>query len=99
MEKELLKYAEQLKEVPRFKEIHKGMLHIREVHNFKWILIHCGNTDEDTSGCLLVGSQAFTERGDMKVTASGIAYRRFYPMVVDAAQRGELSITLVDNDR
>ncbi len=82
----------------RFPEFHRGMLHIRNVPNFKWILIHCGNTDEDTKGCLLVGSQAITEPGDMMVTASRVAYRRFYPMVVDAAERGELSITLVDND-
>ena len=83
----------------RFPEIHRGMLHINGVPNFKWILIHCGNTDEHTSGCLLVGSQAFTEPGDMKITASGIAYKRFYPMVVDAAEQNELSITFVDNDR
>jgi hypothetical protein len=83
----------------RYPGFHKGMLHIRDVPNFKWILIHCGNTDEDTKGCLLVGSQAITEPGDMMVTASRDAYKRFYPMVVDAAVRGELSITLVDNDR
>ena len=31
------------------------MLHITNVPNFEYILIHCGNTDEHTSGCLLVG--------------------------------------------
>ena len=38
----------------RFPDIHKGMLHIRNVPNFEYILIHCGNTDEHTKGCLLV---------------------------------------------
>jgi hypothetical protein len=83
----------------RFSDIHKGMLHIRNVPNFKWILIHCGNTDEDTAGCLLVGSQAITEPGDMKIISSTAAYRRFYPMVVDAAANNTLSITFLDNDR
>ena len=83
----------------RFSDIHKGMLHIRNVPNFKWILIHCGNTDEDTAGCLLVGSQAITEPGDMKIISSTAAYRRFYPMVADAAANETLSITYLDNDR
>jgi hypothetical protein len=75
------------------------MLHLQDVPNFTWILIHCGNTDEHTDGCLLVGSQAITEPGDMMITASGAAYRRFYPMVVDAAANDDLTITYVDNDR
>lgn len=83
----------------RFSDIHRGMLYIRDVPNFEWILIHCGNTDEDTAGCLLVGSQAITEPGSMSITSSTAAYRRFYPMVVDAAANDDLTITYVDNDR
>jgi len=83
----------------RFADIHKGMLHIRNVPNFEYILIHCGNTDEDTAGCLLVGSQAITDPGDMKLINSTAAYRRFYSMVVDAAAKNLLSITFLDNDR
>lgn len=62
-------------------------------------MIHCGNTDEDTKGCLLVGSQAITVPRDMRVSASDAAYRKFYPMVVDAAENDDLSITFIDNDR
>ena len=40
----------------RFTDIHVGMLHVLDVPNFEYILIHCGNTDEHTSGCLLVGT-------------------------------------------
>ncbi|MCP4258133.1 MAG: hypothetical protein GY774_11650 [Planctomycetes bacterium] len=83
----------------RFPEFHRGMLHIRNVPNFEFILIHCGNTDEDTSGCLLVGTQANTDHGNMSVISSTIAYRKFYPLVVDAAESGDLSITFTDNDR
>ena len=31
------------------------MLHVLDVPGFEYILIHCGNTDEHTAGCLLVG--------------------------------------------
>ena len=72
---------------------------IRDVPNFDWILIHCGNTDEDTAGCLLVGSQALTEPGDMKIINSTIAYKRFYPMVIEAATNETLYIKLSDNDQ
>ena len=82
----------------KFPDFHKGMLQIRDVPNFKWILIHIGNTDEDTDGCLLVGSQAITEPGEMKIISSTVAYKRFYPMVVDAAANETLSITYLDND-
>ena len=34
---------------------HKGMLWLQDVPNFKWILIHTGNTDEHTAGCLILG--------------------------------------------
>ena len=83
----------------RFSEIHRGMLHIRKVPNFKYILIHCGNTDEHTKGCLLVGMQANTEPGNMSVVSSAVAYRKIYPMVVNAAENSNLSITFADNDR
>ena len=83
----------------KFPDFHKGMLHIRDVPNFKWILIHIGNTDKDTAGCLLVGSQISTEPGDMQIMNSTAAYKRFYPIVVDAAANKTLSITFLDNDR
>ena len=82
----------------RFADIHKGMLHIQNVPNFTGILIHCGNTAEDTEGCLLVGSQAITEPGDMKIINSTAAYRRLYSLVVDAAEAGDLTIKFLDND-
>jgi hypothetical protein len=81
-----------------YKKAHKGMLHIEDVPNFTHILIHCGNTDEDTAGCLLLGSSANTAVGDMSISSSRLAYQTFYPKVCDAAQNDDLTITFVDND-
>lgn len=83
----------------RFADIHQGMLHILNVPNFEYILIHCGNTDEHTEGCLLVGREGITTPGDMMVTHSTAAYRAFYPKVIDAALNDDLMIEFVDRDR
>lgn len=82
-----------------YPEFHRGMLHIQDVPEFEYILIHTGNTDKHTSGCLLVGTSANTDEGDMRVTSSRQAYRKLYPMVIDAAEKGELEIEYIDNDR
>lgn len=82
----------------RFADIHKGMLHVLDVPGFEYILIHCGNKDEHTAGCLLVGQGAGTTPGDMMITKSTAAYRRFYSKVIDATVLGRLEITYQDND-
>ena len=70
---------------------HKGMLELQDVPNFKYILIHTGNTEEHTAGCLLVGeTQQDLDRGkDGFVGGSGDAYKKMYPKVRDALLNGE----------
>ena len=70
---------------------HKGMLELQDVPNFKYILIHTGNTDEHTAGCLLVGeTQQDLDRGkDGFVGGSGDAYKKMYPKVRDALLNDE----------
>lgn len=65
---------------------HKGMLELQDVPNFKYILIHTGNTDEHTAGCLLLGeTQQDLDKGkDGFVGGSGDAYKKMYPKVRDA---------------
>ena len=79
------------KYVERYGKMHRGMLHITDVPNFEYILIHTGNTDEHTSGCLIVGeSQNDLDKGkDGFVGASGVAYKKLYPKVADALDKGE----------
>tara|TARA_S200002703_G_scaffold135368_1_gene124229 strand:+ start:41 stop:628 length:588 start_codon:yes stop_codon:yes gene_type:complete len=65
---------------------HKGMLELQNVPNFQYILIHTGNTDSHTAGCLLIGeTQQDLDKGkDGFVGGSGDAYKKFYPKVRDA---------------
>jgi len=70
---------------------HKGMLELQSVPNYKYILIHTGNTDEHTAGCLLIGeTQQDLDKGkDGFIGGSGDAYKKFYPKVRDALIAGE----------
>ena len=83
----------------KFAEFHRGMLHILDVPGFEYILVHVGNTAEDTAGCLLVGMNASVDDGELRVTSSTLAYQKLYPLVIDAAENGELEIEYIDNDR
>ena len=83
----------------RFASIHDGMLEIMDVPCFTDILIHCGNTDDNTDGCLLVGMGAITNDDDMRITSSVLAYKALYPQIIGAARRSNLTIQFIDGDR
>ena len=70
---------------------HKGMLELQDVPNFKYILIHTGNTDQHTAGCLLVGeTQQDLDKGkDGFIGGSGDAYKKMYPKVLKCLLSGE----------
>ena len=83
----------------RFSEIHIGMLHIIDVPNFEYILIHCGNTDEHTAGCLLVGDSQENNilKKDGFIGSSTQAYKRIYPKISSKLEKGEkVTIEYVD---
>lgn len=78
------------REQARYGIWHRGMLHIDDVPNYKYILIHPGNTPDDTEGCLLVGDNVTRQiNGTHIVPHSRTAYERFYPRVADALLGGE----------
>jgi hypothetical protein len=73
----------------RFKSFHLGMLWVRDVPNFEHILIHVGNRDDDTAGCILLGDtcqQNVTESGF--IGSSVAAYRRVYPPIARHLEDG-----------
>jgi hypothetical protein len=82
----------------RYPGMHEGMLQILDVPNFDFILIHCGNNDADTAGCLLVGEDSITTHGGMKLINSSNAYRKLYRLVIEAALADTLTIEYVDKD-
>ena len=85
----------------RFKDIHRGMLWVRDVPGFEFILIHCGNTDEHTAGCLLVGEtqESNIKKADGWIGRSTQAYFDIYPRIASAIESGEdVTITYIDYD-
>jgi hypothetical protein len=81
-------------------DFHKGMLHVQDVPGFEYILIHTGNTDENTMGCLLVADtsqQNITKDGF--IGASVDAYKRIYSSLAEWLVDGnKLTITYIDYD-
>ena len=85
----------------RFPSFHNGTLHVTNVPNFKYILIHCGNTDDHTAGCLLLGDTQennFINKNGY-IGKSSNAYRRVYPPIAKALEDGEeVTIEYIDYD-
>ena len=83
----------------RFSDIHEGMLELQDVPNFQYILIHCGNTDEHTAGCILLGDSQENNvlLKDGFIGKSTQAYKRIYPRIAKALKNNEeVKIEIVD---
>lgn len=78
---------------PRFK---RQMMRVLDVPNFTGILIHGGNTHEDTHGCILVGQEVFGET--IKAGTSTPAVRALQAKVQAALDRGETVTLAITND-
>lgn len=69
-----------------YKEVCKGKLpRLLNVKGFEGILIHCGNTEKDTSGCLIVGMNL--EKG--KVLNSRETFKKLYALLKESKDKGE----------
>ena len=86
----------------KYAGIHRGMLHVTDVPGFEYILIHTGNTDEHTAGCLLVADSQENNQllPDGFIGKSVNAYKRIYPAIAKAIEQGEeVYITYQDYDK
>lgn len=90
-------FHERYKNHLRIGAVHKGMLWIRHVPRFSDVLIHCGNTHEDTAGCVLVG-QAPPPFHSHRVDRSVDTYMEIYPTLARYAAQSDLFITIKDCD-
>lgn len=69
-----------------YKEVCNGKLpRLESVPGFEGVLIHVGNTAEDSSGCLLVGYN----KSKGSVSNSKDAFRKVYAMMKKAHDKGE----------
>ena len=85
----------------RYKNAHYGMLELQDVPNFKFILIHAGNDDDDSSGCVLTTStqQDLDLDKDGFGGSSQLAYKKMYDKVAAVLLQGKsvsIEITTID---
>ena len=80
---------------------HRGMIYVNNVPGFEYILWHTGNTDESTSGCLILGDSQTSNlvQADGFVGSSVNSYKKIYPIVRDAILSDEkVLVKYVDFD-
>jgi len=83
----------------RFPDFHRGMLHIRRIFNFKYVLIHCGNKPRDTRACQLPGRGHTIIKGKPNVSFSTNAYKQLYSKITPRLLEGEkVFITIKDEE-
>lgn len=86
-------YKVTLEHSPKFSPRYGGrkIPYLHNVPHFEGILIHTGNTADDSAGCILVGTNSTTGR----ITDSLAAFNKLLPMLEQAvARKEEITITV-----
>jgi len=83
----------------RFSGLHEGMIEVDEVPGFSNILIHCGNNDDETEGCvLLVTTPVVLPDGEFQGSESSRAYGKVYPRIIKAMAAGLVSLVVTERE-
>ena len=74
---------------PKFSStFNHDMIWVKNVPNFDFILLHWGNTDDDTDGCYIIGDQLGIVKGQEAVLNSRATYKRLYAKVINRIKAG-----------
>jgi hypothetical protein len=71
------------------------LLWVLNVPNFEFILLHWGNTDDDTEGCLIVGNSIGMVGKQEGVLNSRITYQELYPKIYPLVKSGGQKIEII----
>ncbi len=71
------------------------LIWVQNVPGFQYILIHWGNTDDDTEGCLIVGSKIGIINGQEGVLSSRVYYKNLYPRIYPIIKQGNQFIEYI----
>lgn len=77
-----------------YPEFHIGMLELLNVPNFKYILFHPGNTEDDTSGCILVGEGSYKNSEKQFLSNSRLAYKSLYNKIIDVINYEKIYVNI-----
>lgn len=72
----------------RFARLH-DLIWVKNVPDFEYILWHWGNTDDDTDGCYIVGTNTDTFNGQKGVGGSRAKYAEIYPIIWNMIKASE----------
>lgn len=64
------------------------LIWIKEVPKFQYVLIHTGNTDDHTEGCLIVGGKPGYLDNQRAVLGSKDCYKDIYPRLYPEIKKG-----------
>lgn len=88
----------------KFPDMHKGMLWIRDIPNFEYVLIHIGNHDAHTDGCILVGLKPDPQKENQlevkrNIWSSTAAYKKVYPIIANHLAAGKRAVIRVTDPK
>lgn len=69
---------------------------IDKIPNYSRVLIHWGNTNVDTNGCILVGTDVVKLENSYMIKRSKEAYMKLYPLLYKMIENQEVKIKITN---